>query len=148
MHQATKESFARSLEGLVRKYEADRDTYRSSQYNEAQTRTQFITPLLEALGWDVRNEAGVPYNLCEVLEEKGETHGRAGLHVSHQRPDEILPRSKVPIRGSPRGRHSPDQTLRVEFSKTRRIFRGRLRLRAVPLFRCLTSSESKKPSRR
>lgn len=76
MPQATKESFARALEALVRKYEADRDTYLSSQYNEAQTRTQFITPLLEALGWDVRNEAGVPYNLCEVLEEKGETHGR------------------------------------------------------------------------
>ncbi len=76
MPPATKESFARSVEQLVRKYEADRDTYLSSQYNEAQTRTQFITPLLEALGWDVRNEAGVPYNLCEVLEEKGETHGR------------------------------------------------------------------------
>ncbi|HEV2297483.1 MAG TPA: N-6 DNA methylase [Candidatus Acidoferrales bacterium] len=41
-----------------------------------QTRTQFISPLLEALGWDVRNEAGVPYHLCEVWEEKGETHGR------------------------------------------------------------------------
>lgn len=76
MPQATKESFARALGALVRKYEADRDTYLSSQYNEAQTRTQFISPLLEALGWDVRNEAGVPYNQCEVLEEKGETHGR------------------------------------------------------------------------
>ena len=76
MPQATKESFAHALNALLRKYEADRDTYLSSQYNEAQTRTQFITPLLEALGWDVRNEAGVPYNLCEVLEEKGETHGR------------------------------------------------------------------------
>lgn len=76
MPEATKDSFARVLDGLVRKYEADRDTYLSSQYNEAQTRSQFITPLLEALGWDVRNEAGVPYNLCEVLEEKGETHGR------------------------------------------------------------------------
>ncbi|MGH9727847.1 MAG: hypothetical protein ACRD33_03200 [Candidatus Acidiferrales bacterium] len=76
MPAATKESFARALEALVRKYEADRDTYLSSQYNEAQTRTQFISPLLDALGWDVRNEAGVPYNLCEVLEEKGETHGR------------------------------------------------------------------------
>lgn len=76
MPQASKDSFSRAIEGLVRKYEADRNTYLSSQYNEAQTRTQFITPMLEALGWDVRNEAGVPYNLCEVLEEKGETHGR------------------------------------------------------------------------
>ncbi|HEV2617854.1 MAG TPA: TaqI-like C-terminal specificity domain-containing protein [Candidatus Acidoferrales bacterium] len=76
MPPATKESFARALDALLRKYESDRDTYLSSQYNEAQTRTQFISPLLEALGWDIRNEAGVPYNLCEVLEEKGETHGR------------------------------------------------------------------------
>lgn len=76
MPPATKESFARALDALVRKYEADHETYRSAQYNEAQTRSQFITPLLEALGWDVRNEEGVPYNLCEVFEEKGETHGR------------------------------------------------------------------------
>ena len=69
MPQATKESFAHALNALLRKYEADRDTYLSSQYNEAQTRTQFITPLLEALGWDVRNEAGVPYSLCEVLDK-------------------------------------------------------------------------------
>lgn len=76
MPAATKESFGRVLQTLVRKYEADRDTYLSSQYNEFQTRSQFISPLLEALGWDVRNEAGVPYHLCEVWEEKGETHGR------------------------------------------------------------------------
>ena len=76
MPQVTKESFVRALEGLVRKYEADRETYISSQYNETQTRTQFITPFLEALGWDVRNEASVPYHLCEVWEEKGETKGR------------------------------------------------------------------------
>ncbi|HEU5401138.1 MAG TPA: hypothetical protein VFU86_07265 [Terriglobales bacterium] len=91
MPPATKESFARALDALVRKYEADRDTYLSSQYNEAQTRSHFITPLLEALGWDVRNEAGVPYNLCEVLEEKGETHGRPDytFRINRQRsPDQ------------------------------------------------------------
>lgn len=76
MQQATRESFVRALETLVRKYEADRDTYLSSEYNETQARSQFISPFFEALGWDVRNEAGVPYHLCEVWEEKGDTRGR------------------------------------------------------------------------
>ncbi|MGH9865178.1 MAG: type I restriction endonuclease [Candidatus Acidiferrales bacterium] len=105
MPQATKESFARALETLVRKYEADRDTYISSEYNETQTRTQFISPLLEALGWDARNEAGVPYHLCEVWEEKGETQGRPDytLRINGQTkffleaksPSEELPKADI-----------------------------------------------------
>ncbi len=76
MAGATKESFARALEGLVRKFEADRETYLSPGYGEAQARSHFITPFFKALGWDVENEAGVPYHLCDVWEEKGETEGR------------------------------------------------------------------------
>jgi hypothetical protein len=76
MPAATKDSFAKSLEGLVRKFDADRDTYLSPGYGEAQARSHFITPFFKALGWDVENEAGVPYHLCEVWEEKGETEGR------------------------------------------------------------------------
>lgn len=105
MPQVTKESFSRALHALVRKYEGDRDTYLSSQYNEAQTRTQFISPLLEALGWDVRNEAGVPYNQCEVLEEKGETHGRPDytfringqvkFFLEAKKPSEQLPNADI-----------------------------------------------------
>lgn len=76
MARATKESFAKAVEALLRKYEADRETYISSEYNETQARSQFITPFFKALGWDVENEAGVPYHLCDVWEEKGETHGR------------------------------------------------------------------------
>jgi type I restriction-modification system DNA methylase subunit len=76
MAKATKQSFANAVQFLLRKYEADRDTYISSEYNETQTRSQFITPFFKALGWDVENEACVPYHLCDVWEEKGETHGR------------------------------------------------------------------------
>jgi hypothetical protein len=76
MAAATKESFARALEGLVRKFDADRETYLSPGYGEAQARSHFITPFFKALGWDVENEAGVPYHLCDVWEEKGETEGR------------------------------------------------------------------------
>jgi len=73
---ATKESFAKALEALVRKFDSDLQTYTSQGYGEAQARSHFITPFFKALGWDVENEAGVPYHLCEVWEEKGETEGR------------------------------------------------------------------------
>jgi hypothetical protein len=76
MLPTTKESFAKTLDALVRKFDADRETYVSSGYGEAQVRSHFITPFFKALGWDVENEAGVPYHLCEVWEEKGETQGR------------------------------------------------------------------------
>ena len=76
MAAATKELFAKTLEALVRKFDADRETYLSPGYGEAQARSHFITPLFKALGWDVENEASVPYHLCEVWEEKGETEGR------------------------------------------------------------------------
>jgi type I restriction-modification system DNA methylase subunit len=76
MVTATKESFAKVVGTLLRKYESDRETYISPEYNETQARSQFITPFLKALGWDVENEAGVPYHLSDLWEEKGETHGR------------------------------------------------------------------------
>jgi hypothetical protein len=48
------------------RYEAD---YLRVTYNETQARTDFITPLLEAFGWDVHNAAGQPLGLREVIEE-------------------------------------------------------------------------------
>lgn len=76
MLPATKDSFARNLESLVRKFDADAATYRSVGYPEAQARNHFISPFFKALGWDVDNEAGVPYHLCEVWVEAGDTTGR------------------------------------------------------------------------
>lgn len=76
MANPSKASFASALAALLQKYESDRDTYTSPTYNEAQARSQFISPFFRALGWDVENEKGVPYNLCDVWEEKGETTGR------------------------------------------------------------------------
>lgn len=44
-------------------------TRTGTSYNETQARTDFITPLLEALGWDVHNRQGQPLDLREVIEE-------------------------------------------------------------------------------
>jgi hypothetical protein len=55
---------------LVRKYESDRKTYLSSSYKEAQLRIDFLDPLFELLGWDIKNIGGKPTHEREVLVEE------------------------------------------------------------------------------
>ena len=55
---------------LVEKYEANKEFYRTSKFNETQLRNEFLDPLFEALGWDIRNEAGKSTNEREVLLEE------------------------------------------------------------------------------
>lgn len=38
------------IKELVERYECNRDIYRSDNYNEEQTRAEFIGPFFEALG--------------------------------------------------------------------------------------------------
>lgn len=54
---------------LVQSFRRNESDYLSTTYNETQTRTDFITPLLEAFGWDVHNAAGHPMAFREVIEE-------------------------------------------------------------------------------
>jgi hypothetical protein len=54
---------------LVKKFHLNEADYLNPNYNETQTRTDFITPLLEAFGWDVHNDAGQPMAFREVIEE-------------------------------------------------------------------------------
>lgn len=54
---------------LVRSFQRHETDYLRTTYNETQARTDFITPLLEAFGWDVHNAAGQPLGLREVIEE-------------------------------------------------------------------------------
>lgn len=44
-----------AISGLVEKYQALSEK-RRRDYNEANTKKDFIEPLFEALGWDVRNK--------------------------------------------------------------------------------------------
>lgn len=59
-----------TIHELVDKYKKDRDYYRSPQYNESQLRTDFLDPLFELLGWDIKNTAGKPFTEREVLVEE------------------------------------------------------------------------------
>jgi len=54
---------------LVRNFQRNEADYLQATYNETQARTDFITPLLEAFGWDVHNAAGQTLALREVIEE-------------------------------------------------------------------------------
>jgi hypothetical protein len=76
MYSPDKSTFAEVLRRLVHKFDADKETYLSPGYGEAQARSHFVTPFFKALSWDVENEESKPYHLCDVWEEKGETHGR------------------------------------------------------------------------
>jgi hypothetical protein len=56
---------------LVERYTRNRDRYRASTYNEETCRAEFITPLFEALGWDVTNKAGYAEQYKDVIHEEG-----------------------------------------------------------------------------
>ena len=59
-----------TIHTLVEKYKSNRDFYRTSNFNETQVRNEFLDPLFEALGWDIRNMSGKSTNEREVLLEE------------------------------------------------------------------------------
>lgn len=69
---------------LVRAFKLNEGDYTRANYNETQARTDFITPLLEAFGWDVHNASGSSLALREVIEEATVEVGQERLS---KRPD-------------------------------------------------------------
>jgi len=57
------------VERLVERFTRHLDAYRRADYKEAQVRTEFIDPLFEALGWDVRNVQGYAEQYKDVVHE-------------------------------------------------------------------------------
>lgn len=66
--EAKEQARARVAE-LVERFGRNEADYRDAGYNETQARTEFITPLLEAFGWDVHNRRALPLIYREVIEE-------------------------------------------------------------------------------
>lgn len=54
---------------LVEAFDRNLDSYRSSQYKEAEVRSEFIDPFFEALGWDVQNRRKYAENYKDVVHE-------------------------------------------------------------------------------
>ena len=67
-NEAKEQARARVAE-LVARFRRNEADYRDAGYNETQARTEFITPLLEAFGWDVHNRRALPLIYREVIEE-------------------------------------------------------------------------------
>lgn len=67
--EAAKEAARKRVAELVERFKRNEADHLHATYNETQARTEFITPLLEAFGWDVQNTAGLPLAFREVIEE-------------------------------------------------------------------------------
>ena len=68
--QAQAQAQARAqLAELVAAFKRNEDDFVSAAYNETQTRTDFISPMLRVFGWDVGNARGHQLALREVIEE-------------------------------------------------------------------------------
>jgi predicted type IV restriction endonuclease len=57
------------VEQLVERFARKLDAYTRVEYKEAQVRAEFIDPLFEALGWDVRNTRGYAEQYKDVVHE-------------------------------------------------------------------------------
>lgn len=55
---------------LVSRFNQDFDYYKSERYNETLLRSDFLDPLFELLGWDIKNTQGKSTNEREVLLEE------------------------------------------------------------------------------
>ncbi len=65
----TKEAAYQEIERLVKKFDAQIANFKQSDYNETQTRRDFIDPFFEALGWDMNNKMGAWEAYREVVHE-------------------------------------------------------------------------------
>jgi type I site-specific restriction endonuclease len=57
------------ISDLVNRFEEQYSSYKNSDYNETQTRRDFIDPFFKALGWDIDNEEGYAEAYREVIHE-------------------------------------------------------------------------------
>ena len=55
---------------LVERFRRNLDLYKGDDYKETRVRVEFINPLFEALGWDVRNEQGYAEQYKDVVHEE------------------------------------------------------------------------------
>jgi hypothetical protein len=65
----TRDEGRKAMERLVERYERARSSGGGERYAEEQLREDFLSPFLEALGWDVRNDEGLPQRLRHAVVE-------------------------------------------------------------------------------
>lgn len=65
----TKDQALDKIKSLIERFEEQKEFYKNADYNETQTRRDFIDPFWKALGWDVDNENGYAESYREVIHE-------------------------------------------------------------------------------
>ncbi|MDO8733876.1 MAG: hypothetical protein Q7K21_01800 [Elusimicrobiota bacterium] len=65
MTESDKKITKQKIQKLIEKYETEKTAGKILQYTEAETKTGFIEPLFQALGWNTqdRNEVGLETNI-------------------------------------------------------------------------------------
>ncbi|MBX3042721.1 MAG: N-6 DNA methylase [Candidatus Kapabacteria bacterium] len=58
-----------TIEKLAERFDYHVEGYKKGSFNETQTRTDYINPFFEALGWDINNRAGLAESYREVIHE-------------------------------------------------------------------------------
>ncbi len=66
---AQKTEARKSIKSLVDRFDRNIEQYKKTNYDEANTRVDFIDPFFEALGWDVANKQGYAEQYREVVRE-------------------------------------------------------------------------------
>ena len=64
-----KELGLKKVLALVERFKEHQIIYKKAEYNETQTRRDFIDPFFKALGWDIDNELGFAESYREVIHE-------------------------------------------------------------------------------
>ena len=64
-----KETAYKKISELVERFGEQYESYKRPEYNETQTRRDFIDPFFKALGWDIDNEQGFAEAYREVIHE-------------------------------------------------------------------------------
>ncbi|HBK83928.1 MAG TPA: methyltransferase, partial [Flavobacterium sp.] len=72
-----KEIGFKKIKDLVTRFNEQLLAYKKSDYNETQTRRDFIDPFFKALGWDIDNEQGYAESYREVIHEDRVKVGKA-----------------------------------------------------------------------
>ncbi len=65
----SKEEAFSIISELVERFSLQIDSYKKNDYNETQTRQDFINPFFKALGWDIDNSQGNAEAYREVIHE-------------------------------------------------------------------------------
>lgn len=91
-----RDNFEKQLAVLVENYSQRENEYKRADYTESQARIDFIDPLFEALGWDVRNAQKLPGNTREVIVESGQTSGRPDYNFRLNGKTQFFVEAKAP----------------------------------------------------